>query len=313
MHRYESLDEVSFSDSWLTIGVFDGVHRGHQQLVSRLVSGAHDEGTAAIVLTFAPHPALILGGREIRCLTTAAERADLLARLGVDALITEPFTRELSRVSAEDFVRRLKERLGLRHLLIGYDFALGNGREGNSSRLKEIGRELGFVVEVVEAMGDDSGVFSSTEIRKLVFLGQVAEAAHLLGHAYALSGTVVHGDGRGHRINVPTANLAYPPEKVIPANGIYACWARLPAGVYRAAVNIGINPTFTPDKPTPSVEAHLLDFAGEIYGQTMRLDFVARLRDEIRFGSVDALVQQIQTDVGQVRKLLPSAPREQAL
>jgi len=305
MHRYTSLDGVELQDSWLTIGVFDGVHRGHQQIMNRLTAGAHGAGASAVVLTFQPHPAVVLGGRDIRCLTTAEERAELLAACGIDILITEPFTRELSQVTAQDFMQQLKTRLGLRHLLIGYDFALGHEREGNASRLAVIGRDLGFGVEIVDKVGDESGAISSTEIRKLVSLGQVAEAANLLGHTYSLSGLVVHGDGRGRRINIPTANLAYSPDKILPANGIYACWALTGGSQYRAAVNIGINPTFTPDKSTPNVEAHILDFDTEIYGRLIRLEFVSRLRDELRFPSVDGLLTQIHADIDQVRALLP--------
>jgi riboflavin kinase/FMN adenylyltransferase len=199
---------------------------------------------------------------------------------------------------------RLKETLGLSRLLIGYDFALGRGREGNVSRLAEIGRELNYSVEVIPALGDESGVISSTEIRKLVATGNVAEAAKLLGYHYSLSGPVIHGDGRGHRINIPTANVDYPKQKAIPANGIYVCWAWLGAEKFMAATNIGFNPTFTPDKKIPSLEAHLLDFKQEIYGREMKLEFVARLRDELKFNSVDALLEQIQDDINKTRGML---------
>ena len=192
--------------------------------------------------------------------------------------------------------------MGCRHLVLGYDFALGKDREGNATRLTEIGQELDYAVEVVSALSDESGVISSTEIRKLISTGNVAEAARLMGHPYSLHGPVIHGDGRGKRINVPTANIGYSHEKMIPANGIYACWAYLQGERYRAAINIGINPTFTPDKQIPNVEAHLLDFDAEIYGEDVRLEFVARLRDELKFDSVDALVEQIWKDVEETKK-----------
>jgi riboflavin kinase/FMN adenylyltransferase len=246
----------------------------------------------------------VLGGRDLKCLTLPDERADLLGQLDVDVVITEHFTRELSTVSAYDFMARLTRHLGLKHLLIGYDFALGKGREGNATRLTEIGSELGYSVEVVPALSDESGVISSTEIRKLIEVGNVAEAAHLLGHFYSLHGPVIHGDARGRTINVPTANIAYPPEKMIPAKGIYACWAHLNGHKHPAAINIGTNPTFTPDKDTPNVEAHLLDFRGEIYGEDMQLEFVARLREELKFDSVDVLLEQIWKDVELTRKIL---------
>jgi riboflavin kinase / FMN adenylyltransferase len=192
----------------------------------------------------------------------------------------------------------------LQYLVLGYDSTLGKNREGNATRLTEIGREMDYAVEVVSALSDESGVISSTEIRKLVSTGNVAEAARLMGHPYSLQGPVIHGDGRGKKINVPTANIGYSHEKIMPANGIYACWAYVQGERYRAAINIGINPTFTPYKQVSNVEAHLLDFEREIYGQDIRLEFVARLRDESKFDSIDMLVEQIWRDVEQAKRIL---------
>jgi len=304
MQHYRSLEEVNLQNSWLTVGVFDGVHRGHQQIIRKITAGAHANEAPAVVLTFDPHPTSVLSGREIKSLTLPDERADLLAQLGVDVVITERFTRELSQATAYDFMSWLKRQLGLKHLLIGYDFALGKGREGNAARLMEIGSELGYSVEVVPALHNESGVISSTTIRKLIEVGEVAEATRLLGHLYSLHGPVIRGDGRGRTIGVPTANIAYPSEKLIPSKGIYACWAYLNDGRYIAAVNIGINPTFTPEKQTLSVEAHLLDFDEEIYGEDLRLEFVTRLRDELIFRTVEELVKQIAEDVEDTRRIL---------
>jgi riboflavin kinase/FMN adenylyltransferase len=307
MQHYRSLEEVHLPNSWLTVGVFDGVHRGHQQIIKKLTTGAHAHEAPAVVLTFYPHPASVLTGQELKCLTLPEERASLFGKLDVDIVITEHFTRQLSSVRAYDFMSRLKHHLGLRHLLIGYDFALGKGREGNAARLTEIGSELGYTVEVVPALSDESGVISSTEIRKLIEVGNVAEARRLLGHPYSLHGPVIHGDGRGKTIHVPTANIAYLHEKMIPARGIYACWAYLGEEKYCAAINIGINPTFTPDKQTPNVEVHLLDFRrGDIYGEDLRLEFVARLRDELRFDSVEKLLEQIAKDIEDTKLILRS-------
>ena len=304
MQLYHSLETTSLQNSWLTIGVFDGVHRGHREIIHRLVSGAHANHAPAAVLTFDPHPASVLTGKEMRCLTTAAERADLLTALGVDMVITQRFTRDLSTATALEYMSRLKESLGLTHLLIGYDFALGKGREGNAARLAQIGRELNYTVEIINALSDESGVISSTEIRKLISTGNMIEAAKLLGYTYNLSGTVIHGDGRGHRINIPTANIDYPRQKVLPANGIYACWATLGAEKFMAATNVGFNPTFTPDKHIQSIEPHLLDFNRSIYGEEVKLEFVARLRDELKFTSVEALIEQIQDDIDKTRTIL---------
>lgn len=304
MQHYRSLEDVTLQNSWLTVGVFDGVHRGHQEIIKLLTAGAHATGAPAVVLTFDPHPAKVFGRGDIKLLTLPDERADLLAAMGVDVVITHPFSRDVANISAHDFMSRIKERLGLEHLVLGYDSALGKNREGNIMRLTEIGRELGYAVQVVSALSDESGVISSTEIRKLISTGNVEEASRLMGRPYSLHGPVIHGDGRGKRINVPTANINYSHEKMIPANGIYACWAHVQGERYQGAVNIGINPTFTPDKQVPNVEVHVLDFDREIYGQDVRLEFVARLRDELKFDSVDALVEQIWKDVAVARELL---------
>lgn len=307
MLHYRSLEEVTLPASWLTVGVFDGVHRGHQQIINKLVAGAHADGLPAVVLTFDPHPAKVFGRGDIKLLTLPGERARLLGEFGVDVVITQTFDRQLANITAYDFMTRLKTRLGLVRLILGYDSTLGKDREGNAARLAEIGLELGYSVETVPALGDESGVVSSTEIRKLVSVGKVEEAARLMGHPYQLQGLVTNGDRRGRTIGFPTANLEYAREKVLPAGGIYACWAYLGSERYMAAVNVGTNPTFTPDKQTINVEAYLLDFNRDIYGELLRLEFIARLRDELKYDSVEALLQQIRRDVEQTRAILGTA------
>jgi len=304
MLHYRSLEEVTLPGAWLTVGVFDGVHRGHQQIINRLVAGAHENELPAVVLTFDPHPAKLFGRSDIKLLTLPGERARLLGQHGVDAVVTHPFNRSVANTTAHDFMKYIKERMELSHLLVGYDSTLGKDREGDAARLTEIGLELGYTVEVVSALSDESGVISSTEIRKLVAVGKVEDAAQLMGYPYCLQGMVAHGDRRGHSIGFPTANLEYAREKVIPAGGIYACWAYVGDEKHKAAINIGTNPTFTPDKQTLNVEAYLLDFGLDIYGEMVRLDFIARLRDEERYDSVDALIAQIKVDVKRTRDIL---------
>lgn len=300
-----SLDETSLQDAWVTIGIFDGIHLGHRAILSRLVEGARAAGSPAVVLTLHPHPAIVLGGQaDFAYLTPPDEKATLLAGLGVDAVITLPFSREFAAEAAEEFMRRLARTLGLRHLVIGYDTALGRGREGNAARLTEIGKVLGYTVEVVEAVQQEGRIISSSAIRRQVREGAAAEAAKALGRWYSLSGPVVHGDGRGRHINVPTANIDYPGEKLIPARGIYAAWARVGGERFAAATNIGTNPTFTPEKQVATIETHLLDFSRSIYGERIELEFVARLRDEMKFPSVEALLEQIQADIACVRQIL---------
>ncbi|WKZ46324.1 MAG: bifunctional riboflavin kinase/FAD synthetase [Anaerolineales bacterium] len=304
MKHCHSLEEISLQNSWVAVGVFDGAHRGHQQIITQLVNGAHESGATAVILTFHPHPAKLFGRGEIKLLTLPDERAEILGSMGVDIVITHPFDRDVANIIAFDFMQRLKSRLGLVRLILGYDSTLGKNREGNAARLTEIGVELGYFVETVSALSDESGVISSTAIRKLVAVGKVDEAAQLMGRPYRLRGPVVRGDQRGRTIGFPTANVDYSIDKLIPLNGIYACWAVLGKEKLKAAVNIGVNPTFTPDKKSINVEAYLLDFDREIYGETLELEFVSRLRDELKFDSVEALAEQIGRDVEQTRTTL---------
>ena len=305
MQHYRSLDDIALQNSWLTIGVFDGVHRGHQEILANLTAGAHQKGAPAVVLTFWPHPAVVLGKRhDLKCLTTPEERAELLGELDVDVVITQPFTPDFAALSAFDFMRRVSQNLGLRSLWIGYDFALGHNREGNLDRLTELGNEFGYSVQAIGPVKNGGDVLSSSLVRQRIRSGDVTRAAENLGRFYSLSGAVVHGDGRGRKINIPTVNIDYPQDKVIPANGVYATWAWVAGERYPAASNIGINPTFTPDKQTPNVEAHLLDFDRDLYDQEVKLEFVERLRDELKFNSIEALLEQIHADIAQTREIL---------
>ena len=298
MHQhYRSLDAVHLSNAWLTIGVFDGVHRGHQEIINRLTAGAHANGAPAVVLTFNPHPASVLAGRNIPCLTTPDERATILFGLGVDTVISMEFTRELANHTAEDFMADLKRHLDLKMLLTGYDFALGKDRAGNFERLTQLGLELGYLVSAVEPVRFNNEVISSTLIRQSITQGNVRQAADKLGRYYSMSGTVITGDGRGRTIGIPTANVNIPASKAMPLNGVYACWAQVGEEKHQAVVNIGLRPTFKTGELRPRVEAHLLDYAADLYGQTVTLEFIERLRDEQKFSSVDALIAQIHADI----------------
>ncbi len=299
-----SLEELNLEKSWLTIGVFDGVHRGHQQIIQKLVAGAHAAGEAAVVVTFWPHPGTVLTGHEVKCLTMPDERSALLGALGVDVVVAQAFSRELANTSAADFVERMKKHLGFDHLLIGYDFALGKGREGNAARLAQMGKSLGYETDVIPALSDESGVISSTEIRKLVATGDVADAGALLGHCYDLHGPVVHGDGRGKKLGFPTANIRYPQEKILPANGVYACRVWVDGQSYAGAVNVGVRPQFHDKAGAPLVEAYILDFDRDIYDQDVRVEFVERLREEKKFASVDGLIEQMHKDVERTREIV---------
>jgi riboflavin kinase/FMN adenylyltransferase len=299
-----SLNALSLKNAWLAIGVFDGIHRGHQQMLQRLVSGAHVESAPAVVLTFEPHPAVVLGKQvDFKWLSPPDERNMLLTSQGVDFIILQHFDRDFAMMSAQDFMQNIARQLGLRRLFVGQDFALGHNRQGNVSFLTEIGKKLGYSIELINPVADQNGVISSTRIRNYIRAGMVEEACQDLDRYYSLSGPVVHGDGRGRTINIPTANLDYHPDKLIPSNGVYASWAWLAGERMAAVTNIGTRPTFSSELAT-HVEAHILDLHEEIYGHELRLEFVQRLRDEQRFPSVDYLIAQIHSDIDQTRKIL---------
>ena len=305
MLHYNSLDNPNLHNVWLTIGIFDGVHRGHQEILRQLVSGAHVAGDPAVVLTFSPHPAVVLGGKtDFKYLTTPQERLELLGSFGVDVVITQTFDRLLADQTADEFMHRLSQKLDQRRLVIGYDTALGRGREADAARLTEIGKELNYSVQVVPALTDTTGVISSTRIRRAILAGNVSAAASDLGRPFSITGSVIHGDGRGHTINIPTANIQIPAEKIMPAFGIYACRAWVNGQSLLAATSLGVRPTFYGDPPSPTIEAHLLDFHQNLYGQIVKLEFMEYLRPEEKYGSVDALVEQIHKDIAQTRKIL---------
>jgi riboflavin kinase/FMN adenylyltransferase len=305
MQQFYGLQDVFVQGAWLTIGSFDGVHLGHQQIIHHITAGAHATGAAAVVLTFHPHPSLVLSGpRESFYLTTQEKKAALLEELGVDILITHPFNREVSSIGARDFVGQLYAHLNIQQLWVGHDFALGHNREGTFPVLQEYGQELGFIIRAVDAFRIDGEVVSSSRIRRFLEAGQVDQAARLLGRPYSLRGLVEKGDGRGHTIGIPTANLAIPKELAVPAAGVYAVRVCLGDKTYRAVSNIGVRPTFENQSAASHVEAHILDFDRDIYGEEVELDFVAHLRDERRFPDADTLVAQIRADISQAEAIL---------
>jgi len=305
MRHSSSLNELHLVDALVTIGTFDGVHLGHQAILRPLVTAAHEAGVPAVVVTFTPPPGIMLRGiTEGYALTGADERAGLLGELGVDIVVTLPFDRSLASLSAAEFMGRLKESLGVKQLWVGYDFALGRGREGDIPHLRALGEQMGYSVKVVAPVKTDSAPVSSSLIRTLLREGNVTEAARLLGRLYGASGLVVHGDGRGRGIGIPTANVDAPLEMVIPGNGVYATWAILEGQRYPAVTNIGLRPTFVSGPTPPRIEALLLDVDRDLYGQTLRVEFVEFIRPEQRFGSVQELLDQIGRDRNKAREVL---------
>ncbi|OQA43546.1 MAG: Riboflavin biosynthesis protein RibF [Chloroflexi bacterium ADurb.Bin325] len=309
MDTYLGFPQTPFEQPvFLTIGNFDGVHRGHQMLVTDLARAAHAAGGLAGLLTFEPHPLAVLRPAvRILRLTSNEERAAALAALGLDFVIVLPFTSETAATPAADFMQQIVRRLPLRELWVGPDFALGRGREGNAARLAELGQTLGYRVRVVAPYDWQGEPVRSSRVRSLLTdEGAVEAAADLLGRPYQVWGEVALGARRGHTIGFPTANLALPEDRLVPARGVYACWAWHDAAGYPAAVNIGVRPSF--DNGQPTIEAYLLDFDGDLYGETVGLSFIHRLRGEKRFADIAALIAQIGADAETTRRLLADPP-----
>jgi riboflavin kinase/FMN adenylyltransferase len=306
MQHIYSFEEARLDrPSIVTVGMFDGVHRGHQFLVKRLVEAARVSSHASIVLTFFPHPDVVIRGIQgPYYLTTPEERARLLEPLGLDLMITHPFDENVRHIRAADFADRLVNYLRMSTLWATADFAMGYKREGTIAYLTEQGREKGFSVETVDLLlANPSGErISSANIRAALSRGDIAAAAESLGRPYRLGGEVVHGERRGRKIGFPTANIHVWEAQVIPQNGVYACRAHLGVETFKAVTNVGNRPTFNGQSVT--VEAHLLDFDRDIYGQRLDLDFVAHLRGEVKFSGIEGLVAQIRQDVERGRAIL---------
>ncbi len=291
--------------AWLSIGTFDGVHLGHQALVRRLVLTAHADHAPAVLVTFFPHPAVVLRGqRGPYYLTSPEERSALLDDLGVDGTILLTFNRELASLTAFEFMSQIKAKIGVSQLLVGYNFALGRGREGDLPALKQIGEKLGYQLQVIPPIEAAGMVVSSSQIRSSLAEGAVDRAAQALGRWFAVKGRVTHGEGRGRSLGIPTANLELWDEQALPSIGVYAGWAWVGEQRREAVINIGVRPTFEAQPVSPRVEAHLLDFDQDLYERDLRLEFVSRLRNEQRFSSIEMLLGQIRLDIEAARTQL---------
>ncbi len=304
MLRYDSLarplPRVPIS---LTIGAFDGIHLGHVRLISETCVAAARIGGQSAVMTFEPHPARVLRpASERRCLTTLDERVQRIEALGIDHLFILRFDPALASIPAESFMEQICQVMDLRELWIGPDFRLGAGGRGTAKVLAEIGRRLGYTVHHVERVYQGDQPVSSTSIREMLAEGAVEAAAQLLGRLFEVRGEVVHGDHRGRTIGIPTANVAVPGDHVLPADGVYACRVYLPDEVEGrpAVTNIGVRPTFGEQRHT--VEAHLLDWSGDLYEEVVGVEFVRRLRGEQRFNGIEALLAQIHADIAAARE-----------
>ena len=299
----------------ITIGVFDGVHRGHVALLRRVIDRAAANGSAAGVVTFHPHPQHVLRPDvPLSYLTSLEDRLSLLTEAGLEIVAPITFTSELSQTDARDFVRLLVEELRLTELVTGPDFALGRQRGGDLATLRALGDELGFRVTVIDMVrdggpdgGDDADAkISSSDIRDGLVAGDVARVNDLLGRRFSLHGPVVRGRERGRGIGFPTANIAVGPDQALPATGVYATLASIDGRLRPSATNIGVRPTFD-DHPAITVECHILDYAADLYGRDLRIDFVSRLRGEVKFDGVEALTSQLARDCRDARAAIAAA------
>ena len=307
MQVIDRIDSLQLDqDTVLTIGIFDGIHRGHQHLLDQLLGCARQTRRLSVVLTFHPHPRIVLGpGRGPGYLSTPTDRTRILSALGVELLVLVPFTRRVADMPAQLFVAQLHNRLCFRDFFVGSDFALGHDRTGDIDHLRRYGDELGYRLHVVQPLVEGGEPISSTRIRRLLQQGRMGEANDLLGYPYSIAGHVVKGEQRGRRLGFRTANLIIDAQRATPANGVYAVWAELGECCYPAVVNVGVRPSFGGSKRL--IEVHLIDFDGDLYGRRLTISFVKHLRPEQRFEEIDALINQVRRDVEQARAILSAS------
>jgi riboflavin kinase/FMN adenylyltransferase len=283
----------------VALGTFDGVHVGHKKVLAAAVRYARELSAHSAVITFDPHPqSVVAPERGLRLLTTLREREELLASLGVDAVVVSIFTRKLQQLTVSQYVERyLVKKLGVRHVFVGYDYKFGRGRSGGEAALKKLGVQYGFGVTVIPPVKVGRQIVKSGLIRELLGRGRFAEALKLLGHPYRLTGQVVKGDGRGRQLGFPTANLQVDPRKLIPAQGVYVGYV----DGKKCVVNIGSRPTFKVGRTV--IEIHILNFNKNIRGRVIKLDLFSRLRAERRFASAGELIKQIKKDIVRARAM----------
>jgi riboflavin kinase/FMN adenylyltransferase len=294
----------------VAVGTFDGVHRGHRDVLDRLATRAAALDLRSVLVTFEPHPLEVVNAAAAPLLLTVGEeKREVLAESGIDYLAVVPFTPALARFSAEEFVSRvLRARFRMKHLLMGYDHGFGRNREGDVEVLQALGARDGFRVEVIPPVSvDDGRPISSTSIRRAIASGDLEGAARALGRRYSVGGRVVPGAARGRGLGFPTINVALPgARKLLPPEGVYAVRVQTPGGAHDGMLNLGARPTFGDD--TIGIEAHLFDASGDWYGAWVRVDFIARLRDTRKFESVEALVEQLRRDERDARLALSPMP-----
>jgi riboflavin kinase/FMN adenylyltransferase len=297
------------SNTFLTIGVFDGVHLGHQALLSELIKRAKQHGLQSGVVTFKQHPRRVVNpGNEIQFLTNLQLKIKLIKDEGVDFVVPLTFTKEIAGISASDFISLLQKHLKMQGLIVGPDFALGNNRKGDISFLRDLGKSRNFEFSVIQPFINDAGIVSSTSIRNALAAGDMEKACHLLGRYFSIEGEVIEGTGTGRKIGFPTANLYVDAEQALPLEGIYATRAIVDEQCYNSVTFIGKRVTFGDTRRT--IETHLIDYNGNLYHKSLKLEIIYRLRSEIRFENADTLAEQIRLDVTAAKNYLNHLDRK---
>jgi len=300
MKLYHNLERLQLDrPSIFTVGTFDGVHKGHQLIIKELTQRAQSESLLSGILTFEPHPQHVLNskhGKKLKILTTIEEKLNRIARFNLDAVVIVPFTKEFAELNPESYIRDIiVKKLHVHQLVVGYDHSFGKDRFGNIDILANMGKKYGFKIEIIEPVLEDGTIVKSTQIRKLLQSGDVHRAAEFLGENFCITGKIIRGDGRGRKIGKPTANIQVNhPDKIIPADGVYAVECQILQDLYIGILNIGVRPTFEGKRHT--IEVHILDFNKDVLGEEITIEFYQHIRDEIKFDNADELTAQVQRD-----------------
>lgn len=311
MKIYRSLDDVQKNDNCiLTTGTFDGVHLGHQSIIRTLHNSKSHQNECVTIVTFEPHPQFVVKSPQknnLKLLTTIEEKISILEDLNIDRIIILPFDKNFAQLSSKEFIEKiLVKRIGFKKIIIGYDHAFGKDRQGNNEILELLSKRYHYSIVVLPPFSVNGVIISSTKIRHLLSSGDVERAAEFLGRNYRLSGEVVKGEGRGRTLNIPTANVKpLSSDKLIPKDGIYAVWAHQGDKKYKAVLYIGFKPTFSYHRQ--SIELHIFDFSGDLYGKIIDIEFKAKIRDDYHFDRIEKLIEQIEIDKQRTLQILTNA------